>query len=319
MEVDDADEEEEPTPLVARLRSRTKSLVDIAPPPSEPDADDEEEDEEDEEDDDDDGSPGPSSRTRSRDQLIDSGSSGRSLSSARGRIVPRRSAKARAIEVLRAGESPSPGPEGDGMEVDDDDGMEVDSPEEIEVEEGKCRWLRLYIVARRLISLDDSPKTGPLTRSQRRQSASQNSTRSKHTRRISRHSPFTNGTPLTPPPSLPRKPSEEIDIDIADDTVTAQGTARKTRSGKAYGSQSRRRRLRQEALDDPDMEVEEEDEEGEAEEDGEEDEEEMDQEEDDDESVQDFGECFTGERLLMLLRYRPYRCYRCFIDAIIAR
>lgn len=64
---------------------------------------------------------------------------------------------------------------------------------------------------------------------------------------------------LTPPPQS----NGGMDI-VGEETETETETeaTRTTRSGRAFGVwQSRRKRLRQEALDDPDMEVDEEDEE----------------------------------------------------------
>jgi hypothetical protein len=68
-------------------------------------------------------------------------------------------------------------------------------------------------------------------------------------------------TVLTPPPASPGDGDMNI-VEEETETETETEANRTTRSGKAFGVwQSRRKRLRQEAIDDPDMDVEESDEE----------------------------------------------------------
>lgn len=122
---------------------------------------------------------------------------------------------------------------------------------------------------------DGSPRSGPLTRSQLRASQSKGNSPPKHSRHTSRHSlhSVTMQSPCSSPPTSPLTPAPESSTeemtDAAEDSPVED--SRMTRSGKAFGVwQSRRRRLRQEAIDDPDMEadedeVEEDDEEGEEE------------------------------------------------------
>ena len=227
---DDSDQDDaNPTPLVHRLRSRTRSSL-IPEQLSEVDADGEEEDE------DGDGhsaaSPVASRRLRSHDRLIDSNVSMRS-SRRNFRALPGRGAKAKAIEALKGGDSDTESIHVDDMAVEES----VDGDEATDQD------------------MDDGPRSGPLTRSQLRAQADSSNTRSSRSSPqpsedyVSESGETASLTPLSP----------ESDGDDTTEVDEAEAEAvRLTRSGRAFGVwQSRKSRLRQEAIDDPDMEVDE--------------------------------------------------------------
>nr|XP_019047937.1 TKL protein kinase [Kwoniella bestiolae CBS 10118]OCF26867.1 TKL protein kinase [Kwoniella bestiolae CBS 10118] len=246
--VDDADEEtedDEPTPLVNRLRPRGGRASYVKEMSSEVEADDEENEdehdaetvtvqEEETEEEDEDDSPAPPRNLRSRDKLIDSDIS--MVNSKKGRALPSRGAKKKAIEALRGGESDTE------MEVDEDvvvsnDAGEEEGDETIEEAQNKSQ------------TSPTQPSTPPR----------------RLTRRPSRHSPDqdTADPPESDLTATPDSPSPQPE----DDILATPGQIHTTRSGKAFGvMQSRRKRLRQEARDDPDMEVDEDEDEEEDEE-----------------------------------------------------
>ncbi|OCF54446.1 TKL protein kinase [Kwoniella mangroviensis CBS 10435] len=242
-DADEETEDDEPTPLVNRLRSRGGRASYIKETSSEVEADDEENENEhdadnstvqgeDTEGSEEENSPAPSRNLRSRDKLIDSDVS--MVSSKKGRSLPSRGAKKKAIEALKGGESDTE------MEVDEDVEIPIEGDDDEEMEQAHTS--------------PPQPSTPP----------------GRFTRRLSRHSPTTADSDeetaeppeseLTATPDSPSPPPEE-------DVLVTPGQIHTTRSGKAFGvMQSRRKRLRQEARDDPDMEVDEDDEEEEDEE-----------------------------------------------------
>ncbi|WWC73207.1 uncharacterized protein I206_107173 [Kwoniella pini CBS 10737] len=235
-EVEEESEDDEPTPLVNRLRPRGRSSY-IKEMSSEIEADDEENEDEDtmtmqETDEQEENSPGPSRRLRSRDKLIDSDITMISTSKNNRKSLPARGAKRKAIEALKGGESDTE------IEMDMDvDGDTVLSPEEIE--DGGNEKDRSQIRAHQSV-----PSTPPR----------------RLTRRSSRHSPVvivSDGDETAEPPesdltATPDSPSPQPE----DDVPATPAQTHTTRSGRAFGvMQSRKKRLRQEARDDPDMEV----------------------------------------------------------------
>ena len=252
----------DPTPLVSRLRSRTASNLIAKQPSSDHEAGSEA-------DSDEEGaslaSPQPRRALRSRDRLVDSDVSMIPVS-ARRVSRPERSAKTRALEALKVAESDEMtdvdrGSSVDAMTVDE----EVEATNDVEDAE----------------EAESAP--GRLTRSQLRAAANQEGAFApRHIRRQSTMS--IDSTEMTI--------SEGDDIEIEDDAISITSSTRTTdsmstvgevemqdvtaamerttRSGKTFGSwQSRKKRLRQEAIDDPDMDAEEDDEEEDDEEDSE--------------------------------------------------
>ncbi|WVW79217.1 hypothetical protein I302_101183 [Kwoniella bestiolae CBS 10118] len=271
--VDDADEEtedDEPTPLVNRLRPRGGRASYVKEMSSEVEADDEENEdehdaetvtvqEEETEEEDEDDSPAPPRNLRSRDKLIDSDIS--MVNSKKGRALPSRGAKKKAIEALRGGESDTE------MEVDEDVVVSNDAGEEEgdeTIEEGKLSWSPPNDLQLTYTALKGRPRTRAQNKSQT--SPTQPSTPPRRlTRRPSRHSPDqdTADPPESDLTATPDSPSPQPE----DDILATPGQIHTTRSGKAFGvMQSRRKRLRQEARDDPDMEVDEDEDEEEDEE-----------------------------------------------------
>ena len=275
----DSSDEEEPTPLVQRLRSRGRNSISLAQQMSSKTGQDDENGDadyedtaEDEGDEESVASPQPR-RLRSRDKQIDSDVS---MGMERKVSRPERSAKVRAMQAINGAEEDE---EGDAMDVDGsidaeshagEGGLEEEEEENDETvnEDGVDTDME-----------DDKPRSGPLTRSQLRVAAAtqEGAFAPRHTRRNSRISP----SPFSPPdsgmsssvtPSLYEEDEDDDTTTIADGDTEMAGAKRTTRSGKAFGAwKSRKRRLRQEAIEDPDMEAEEE-EEDEEEDDDEEDE-----------------------------------------------
>lgn len=224
---DDEDDQSDPTPIVQRLRSRTRSSV-IREPSSELEADGEEESEID-------GlseaSPRLSRQSRSQTKIDSMEDEPMELPSRRSsRSLPARGAKQKAIEALKGGES-----EEEAMDLDDLAAVEeFDMGEEMDE--------------------DEAPPSGRLTRSQHRARADglvadqgssddddADTSRERITPSLTPLSPIANG----------HTDQGEIEVEHGD-------AERQTRSGKAFGSwQNRRSRLRQEAMDDPDMELDE--------------------------------------------------------------
>ncbi|WWD06627.1 hypothetical protein V865_004720 [Kwoniella europaea PYCC6329] len=253
QDADEETEDDEPTPLVNRLRSRGRASY-IKEMSSEVEADDEENENEhdadnatvqgeDTEESDEENSPAPSRNLRSRDKLIDSDVS--MVSSKKGRSLPSRGAKKKAIEALKGGESDTE------MEVDEDVEVPIEGDDDEDMEQDERPRTRAQNKAH---TSPPKPSTPPR----------------RLTRRLSRHSPTTADSDeetAEPPESeltaTPDSPSPQPEEDI----LVTPGQIHTTRSGKAFGvMQSRRKRLRQEARDDPDMEVDEDDEEEEDEE-----------------------------------------------------
>ena len=237
-EIEETDEEVDPTPLVQRLRPRTRSSL-IVPVHDEVEGDAEDEA-------DDDASPGPSSRTRARDRTNSDASM---LSLGESRTLPARAARTKAKGALKDVES-----DDDGMDLDSTaNGDIVDEPEEVDEDEAR-------------------PPSGHLTRAQARASrptsTDKQSPPKRHTRRNSKMSPIVIDDSSSDESSMTTLPNGSAEEEEA---------VRTTRSGKAFGvMQTRRKRLRQEAIDDPDMEVEDEEED------------EEDEDEDDDSFEADF-------------------------------
>ena len=242
--------DKDPTPLVSRLRSRTASNLIVKELDSDHEADSEA-------DSDDEGgssaSPQPRRALRSRDRAIDSDvpmipASTRKVSR------PERSAKTRALEALKA--------------VDSDGTTDVDRASSVDA---------MTVDEDVEASDDEESAPGPLTRSQLRAAVKQEGAFApRHTRRQSTMS--IDSTEI----SISDGDENESDDDansIASSTRTTDSMStvgevemqdataameRTTRSGKTFGSwQSRKKRLRQEAIDDPEMEAEEEDDEDE--------------------------------------------------------
>lgn len=217
---DSEDEQPDPTPLVQRLRSRTRSSH-IEETTSEVDADAESEADPSE------ASPRPSRSLRSRDKTESTDSIVIDQPSRRSsRSLPARGAKRKAIEALKGGES-----EPEAMDLDE--GVLEDSPDEMEE--------------------DKAPRSGPLTRSQLRAQADEaeideEQSSEDENANTTRERMSTSLTPL----------SSEQGMDEDEPDTVEDEPERQTRSGKTFGTlQNRKNRLRQEALDDPDMEVDE--------------------------------------------------------------
>ncbi|WVR09155.1 hypothetical protein IAU60_006217 [Kwoniella sp. DSM 27419] len=238
---EDESEDGEETPLVQRLRPRGTGGSFVGEASSEVDADDEDneteadadvatsvdDDEVNDDEDDGDGSPAPLRQLRSRDTVLDSDVSINSSNKSAVRSLPTRGAKKKALRALKADASDS--------EVDvemADDATEVgDGPNDHAANEGQ------HV---------DEPPQGSRTRLTRR--ASRASAVSRET-----NDQKTMEGDFTTPHASP----EPID----EDTQMTPGQIHTTRSGKLFGvMQSRRRRLKQEAREDPDMVVEEDDE-----------------------------------------------------------
>lgn len=250
METESTDEDDEsedgqadPTPLVQRLRSRARNSF-VKEPSSELEADAEEESEADGQSE---ASPLPARRLRSTDKLIDSNGSlpQRKSSRSNSRLNRERGAKRKALEALKGGESDT-----DDMEVDVG-GLAIDDEEEGE-DEG--------------MDEDGPPRSGPLTRAQLRaqqdepEAEDDSQSGSEDDADTSRERVSTSLTPLSP------EEDDAMSVEEIEEAATDEAIERQTRSGKTFGSwQSRRNRLRQEAMDDPDMEVD-----GEADSDGDE-------------------------------------------------
>lgn len=244
----EADAPVEATPLIKRLRPRTQSQL-YKESPSEVDADGEESAED---------SPIQSSRrTRSRDKLLDFDVS----MNAPGPSRRPRAAKKRAVQAIHDDASDEEDVE-DEMMVDEPEGL--DGEDEDQGEEAEYapspRITRSRTQSSQTIATLDSPPRRP-------------------TRRVSPHV-FSKGGTLTPPP--PDADDEECSSTELDEgsqagddgavdgevNVEEAENARITRSGRAFGQwQSRKNRLRQEAIEDPDMDVDDEDMEEESEED----------------------------------------------------
>jgi hypothetical protein len=167
------------------------------------------------------------------------------------RLLPKRSAKRKALQAIKANGEHSDS-EQEGMEVDfaeddddEDEGIVWDDPEE----------------------MDDSSR--PTTRSMQRGVQDSPGSQPKQVRRSSRHSVIdidveqtaeemlAPNSPLTPAPhsmSMDVDGEGENDEDGMQVEDSDDAGSRTTRSGRAFGAyQSRRTRLRQEAMDDPDM------------------------------------------------------------------
>ncbi|ORY26231.1 hypothetical protein BCR39DRAFT_541526 [Naematelia encephala] len=221
-------DEVDPTPLVRRLRSRGNlSSSFVKDTESELEADGEEEDEEDEEDEVDESQASPQSRSNRRVP------SGKPLINR-----PERGAKKKAIEALKNGESDDDDIEDNEMDIDESASFSAIAAgledEDEEMEE------------------PSRPSSGPLTRSQHRsQGSPELEALQPEPRRLTRRASQMSTDDSTTSSSSLSPLSEDATEDM---------TARTTRSGKAFGVwQSRKRRLRQEAIDDPDMEVDDED------------------------------------------------------------
>jgi hypothetical protein len=116
----DQGEESDPTPLVNRLRSRTKSGL-YAPPSEEGDGGDEAESGSEEEEGRSEASPVTGRKRRSGDEGLNGDVS---MKDAKGRELPKRKAKKKALKAIR-GEN-SDGKSGEEDTEDGSEGMEVD-------------------------------------------------------------------------------------------------------------------------------------------------------------------------------------------------
>ena len=231
---DESDGDADPTPLVHRLRSRASRGSLAREPTSDRDADGEEESEADGQNR---ASPRPrrrESRTKPKSDVSETSPRQSSLQQSEkgGKALPDRGAKRKAIEALKGGES----------DTEDDDAKMEDGDEEMVTAE--------HDDAEEPGSEDeDAPRSGPTTRSQYRAQGGTASQRS-----VVMESDDEEDVPerernsyssLSPTPGPDRMDVEET-----------PAPEHRTRSGKAFGRwQRRRNRLRQEAIDDPDMEA----------------------------------------------------------------
>lgn len=237
---DESGDEANPTPLVHRLRSRTSRNSLVKQASSDIDADGEEESELDDQ-----GQSSPQPRRRESRANPKSNTSDMSMRQASsqqsqpgGKTLPDRGAKRKAIQALKGGESDTEDDDAkmlDGDEemvsAEEDEGVREDGDHEEEEEDG------------------DGPRSGPRTRSQLR---ARDETASQRTVVMesdeddgARGREDTSHSPLSPTPGPDRMDIEET-----------PAPEHRTRSGKAFGKwQTRRNRLRQEAIDDPDMEA----------------------------------------------------------------
>ena len=198
------------------------------------------------------------SRSKPKSNISDT-SMKQSSSQQSGKSLPDRGAKRKAMQALKGGES----------DTEDDDAKMMDGDEEMnsaEEEEPEVDDADEEVEDAQEDEDDEGPRSGPLTRSQLR---AQGEILSQRTVTMGsdgedddRKREDASRSPLSPTPGPERMDLEET-----------PAPEHRTRSGKAFGKwQTRRNRLRQEAIDDPDME--------ELEEEADEDEEEEDEEED---------------------------------------
>jgi hypothetical protein len=234
---DESDGEVHPTPLIHRLRSRASRSSLVKEASSEVDADGEEESEVE-------NTASPRSKwreSRSKPVSIRSDSSMRqSLSQQSAKSLPDRGAKRKAIQALKGGESDT---EDDDAKMEEEGDEEMVSAEEAEFD--------VDVVEENVEEDDDegveSPRSGPLTRSQLRaqgEIASQRTVIMESDGEEGDRGREEGSLSLSPTPGPERMDLEET-----------PAPEHRTRSGKTFGKwQTRRNRLRQEAIDDPDME-----------------------------------------------------------------
>jgi hypothetical protein len=225
---EDSDEQGDPTPIVQRLRSRNRNSF-VKAPSGELEADGEEESEADGSE----ASPVPTRRLRSQDTTVidpDEIMDGAGPSRRGSKTLPARGAKRKAMQALKGGESDE-----DDMDIDDAELLEEEAEGEEEVEE---------------MDEDEAPRSGPRTRSQNRAPDEVELDGSdEDDGDTSRERIEPSLTPLSPE-------SDGMEQDSVREETPSEGIERQTRSGKTFGMyQTRRSRLRQEALDDPDMDV----------------------------------------------------------------